>query len=48
MERNTLIPRRLSYGPAGSATSGQDRLAFGDISAPEFRKGRYEVCHYHS
>ncbi|CAK0892639.1 unnamed protein product, partial [Prorocentrum cordatum] len=26
----------------------QARLALDDITAPEFRKGRYEVCHYHN
>ncbi|CAK0846264.1 unnamed protein product [Prorocentrum cordatum] len=46
MAAKNLIPHRLSYGPAGSAASDQVRLAFGDITAPEFRKGRYEVCHY--
>ncbi|CAK0909557.1 unnamed protein product [Prorocentrum cordatum] len=46
MELVTLIPHRLSYGPAGSAASDQARLAFDDITAPEFRQGLYEVCHY--
>jgi len=46
MACKTLIPQRLSYGPAGSAAGDQVCLAFDDIAASEFRKGRYEVCHY--
>jgi len=46
MACKTLIPQRLSYGPAGSAAGDQVCLAFDDITASEFRKGRYEVCHY--
>ncbi|CAK0804551.1 unnamed protein product [Prorocentrum cordatum] len=48
MELMVLIPYRLSYGPVGSAAKDQVRLALNDITAPEFRNGRYEVCHYHS
>ncbi|CAK0878317.1 unnamed protein product [Prorocentrum cordatum] len=47
MRHVTLIPHRLSYGPVGSAANDQARLAFVDITAPEFRNGSYEVCHYH-
>lgn len=42
----TLIPGRLAFGPAGSSSPPQVRLAFKDITASEFRRGRYEVCHF--
>lgn len=45
-EATTLIPGKLAFGPRGSSTQRQRPLAFHDIAAPEFRRGRFEVCHF--
>jgi len=46
MNPSTLIPQRLCYGPAGSATSEQAVVTLKGITVPRFRDGRYGVCHY--
>ncbi|CAK0845809.1 unnamed protein product [Prorocentrum cordatum] len=46
MGLSTLIPQRLCYGPIGSGAGDVVRLSFNEITVPEFREGRYGVCHY--